>query len=129
MWEAGLLGQACATLREGFLYPPEHPKSNSPNLTCSKESSPQPSTHLQPSATPSQRCCSPAVAHCPSSDRQPLLGPSFRDPSLLLPAPGLAWGSPLPTTLPPSLASRTHWVLYIVGTQLGIANPKREEVS
>lgn len=69
MWEAG---QACATLREGFLYPPEHPKSNSPNLTCSKESSPQPSTHLQPPAAPSQRCCSPAVAHCPSSDWQPL---------------------------------------------------------
>lgn len=59
----------------------------------------------------------------------PLLGPSFGDPSLLLPTPGLAWGSPLPTTLPPSLASRTHWVLYTVGTQRGIANPKREEVS
>lgn len=122
MWEAGLLGQACATLRTSqikfskpYLLQGEFPTAQHtpPTISC-----PLPEMLLT--------CRSSLSFLRPAA---PLLGPSFMDPSLLLPAPGLACGSPLPTILPPSLASRTHWVLYIVGTQRGIANPKREEVS
>lgn len=97
-----------------------------------------PSTHLQPSAAPSQGWCPPplpAVTHCPSLDEQPDKdSPLFRDhlagtltPSLPIPTPGLPWGDPLPTTLSPSLASRTRWVLHVAGTQCGTTNQEEKE--
>lgn len=135
MWKACLLSQALGALCDKLLSTFQNSPDQSPQALPAPRKGPHSPAHTSNHQAPSQGCYPPplpAAAHCPAWDAQPDKDSPFSRAHLAgTPAclcPPLAWPgvAHFLTTLPPSPASRIHWVLHVAGTQCGITNQKRE---